>query len=589
MNQTIQNRQVVTACHVCKGPKIHYLFSISGQRVVRCDDCGLMFLNSHPLEDELSQNIDADCFWGSKIGSRTESSNYNKLAIAKLYLQEISRYRGARKGSLLEIGCGEGQFLVAAEGEGWTVTGIDGSTTNIATVRQKLKQGEVFAGDVNQARLPADRFDVCVVSNVLQTVRSPMTFLQEVHRVLKPGGTLVVRLPCMDSKSAQGQQHIRTVFSPENLTYFDHQTIQTALFKSGFRKITIQPDEPRMDSDNVANNTGRFSMTIVGSIMDRIARMFTREIRLNSTRKISNSMLAFSEKTELRAQPMLSVVVPAYNEAGTFGDLMEVLLEKELHGIDMEIIVVESNSTDGTRELALKYRNHPRVKLVLEDRACGKGHAVRAGLKEAEGDYVLIQDADLEYDLEDYDVLLEQLIAGRSAFVLGARHGGHNVLKMRQFSGQFGLSLFLNLGHCFFAALLNVLFSQTLRDPFTMFKVFRRDCLHGLEFSCNRFDFDFELLIKLIRKGYQPVEIPVNYRSRSFKAGKKVRVFRDPVMWMMAIFRLRFAYLRPSPEVEHQQQQHALPLRICKPASDIISPRTFSKAHAFAVSEVSRN
>jgi glycosyltransferase involved in cell wall biosynthesis len=224
---------------------------------------------------------------------------------------------------------------------------------------------------------------------------------------------------------------------------------------------------------------------------------------------------------------------------------MEALLRKEIPGLQMEIIVVESNSTDGTREIALKYENHPGVKVILEDQPRGKGHAVRTGLKVASGDYVLIQDADLEYDLEDYDGLLEPLVTGRTAFVLGSRHGGHNVWKMRQFTGQYGLSLFFNLGHWFFTTLINVLFLQRLRDPFTMFKVFRRDCLYGLEFECNRFDFDYELLIKLIRKGYRPIELPVNYRSRSFKEGKKVRLFHDPLTWLMALIRLRFAKINP--------------------------------------------
>jgi glycosyltransferase involved in cell wall biosynthesis len=211
----------------------------------------------------------------------------------------------------------------------------------------------------------------------------------------------------------------------------------------------------------------------------------------------------------------------------------------------MEIVVVESNSTDGTREAALKYKDHPKVKLILEEQPRGKGHAVRTGLKKATGDYVLIQDADLEYDLEDYDALMEHLVAGRSAFVLGSRHGGRDVWKMRQFTGQRGLSLIFNFGHWFFTTLINMLFFQRLRDPFTMFKVFRRDCLFGLEFECNRFDFDFELLIKLMRKGYRPVELPVNYRSRSFKEGKKVTMFRDPLSWLRALVRLRWMKIDP--------------------------------------------
>src|SRR5262249_5315191 len=136
------------------------------------------------------------------------------------------------------------------------------------------------------------------------------------------------------------------------------------------------------------------------------------------------------------------------------GTLMEALMRKEVPGLDIEVIIVESNSTDGTREAALKYKEHPRVKLILEDRPRGKGHAVRAGFKVATGDYVLIQDGDLEYELEDHDGLMEPLVAGRVAFVLGSRHGGRNVMKLRQFAGQHGLSVYMNFGHWFFNTLI---------------------------------------------------------------------------------------------------------------------------------------
>src|SRR6185437_10522583 len=115
-----------------------------------------------------------------------------------------------------------------------------------------------------------------------------------------------------------------------------------------------------------------------------------------------------------------------------------------------------------------------------------------------------------------------------------------------------------NAGHWFFTFLVNVLFLQRLRDPFTMFKVFRRDCLFGLELECNRFDFDFELLIKLLRKGYRPIELPVNYRSRSFKEGKKVRMFRDPFTWFRALMRLRFAEIDPMKVVERIRSREPL-------------------------------
>jgi hypothetical protein len=114
---------------------------------------------------------------------------------------------------------------------------------------------------------------------------------------------------------------------------------------------------------------------------------------------------------------------------------------------------------------------------------------------------------------------------------------------MRQFNDQRLTSHFLNFGHWFFATLVNVVYGLRLKDPFTMYKVFRAECLRGLKFECDRFDFDFELLIKLARKGYRPIEIPVNYRSRSFKDGKKVDVLRDPWTWLRAIFRFRLQKL----------------------------------------------
>jgi glycosyltransferase involved in cell wall biosynthesis len=289
-------------------------------------------------------------------------------------------------------------------------------------------------------------------------------------------------------------------------------------------------------------------------------------------RIVASGIMVCARKAKVPEQRKVSVVMAAYNEVSTVNEVVEAVLAKKVPGFDLELIIVESNSTDGTRERLLQYRDHPSVKLIFEDKPRGKGHAVRAGLAAVSGDYILIQDADLEYDLEDYDALLAPLMEGREAFVLGSRHNG-SVWKMRQFAGQTGLSAFLNFGHCFFSTLVNVLFNQRLKDPFTMFKVFRRDCLFGLTFECDRFDFDFELLVKPLRKGYRPLEVPVNYRSRSFHAGKKVSVWRDPLTWLRALARLRVARIDPLAEIERQ--------RI--PAPDRVSAPEAAAERVFAV------
>src|SRR3954469_14002957 len=163
---------------------------------------------------------------------------------------------------------------------------------------------------------------------------------------------------------------------------------------------------------------------------------------------------------------VLSVIVPIYNEAATVRTALDAILAKEVPGWRLEIIMVESNSTDGTRDIVLGYKDHPRVKLVLEDKASGKGHAVRAGFAHATGEVMLIQDADLEYDLADYDVLLAPIAAGRQAFVLGSRSGDGG-WAMRKFDDQPLHALLLNTAHWTFTLMINVSLGIWLKDPFT--------------------------------------------------------------------------------------------------------------------------
>ena len=242
------------------------------------------------------------------------------------------------------------------------------------------------------------------------------------------------------------------------------------------------------------------------------------------------------------APRVLSVVVPVFNERATAREALDAIVAKTIPGWTLEIIIVESNSTDGTRDIVLGYRDHPRVKLILEERPWGKGHAVRTGFAQATGDVILIQDADLEYDLADYEVLIAPIATGRQEFVLGSRHGAGG-WAIRKFDDQPLHALVLNTAHWTFTLLLNAALGIWLRDPFTMYKVFRRSCLDGLTFECNRFDFDWELLIKLVRKGHRPIEIPISYKSRSFKEGKKIAVFRDPITWLWALAKYRFQRL----------------------------------------------
>jgi len=249
-----------------------------------------------------------------------------------------------------------------------------------------------------------------------------------------------------------------------------------------------------------------------------------------------------------------------YNEAETVATAIERVLAVEIPDVDVELVIVESNSPDGTRAIVSRHASDERVRLVLQDAPSGKGAAVREGLQHATGDIVLIQDADLEYSVDDYPRLIEPIMRGDADFTLGCRHvPGQSV---RVMDGARAMATIMNAAHWGFTWFFNITYGTKLRDPFTMYKVFRSECIDGVEFVSDRFDFDWELVAKLVRLGYEPIEIPVEYKSRSYHSGKKVRFFRDPPTWIVACIRFR---LSPLPV----QRRHA-PAR---PREELVTKR----------------
>jgi glycosyltransferase involved in cell wall biosynthesis len=373
-------------------------------------------------------------------------------------------------------------------------------------------------------------------------VRDPRHFVQVVHQVLRPGGVIFIATPSLDSWSARMMSTRWMEFKPEHLSYFSRKSLEGLLFSEGFRTLAWQPGYKILNYDYIQEHFEKFPTPFFTTAVKAVGACLPAGLRAREGRIVASGMVMMGRRAEKPARPRLSIIMPVFNEIGTFRSAFTKLLAHPFPSFDVEYIVVESNSTDGTRAIVNQFAGHPGVRVILEERPRGKGHAVRTGLNSAQGDFVAIQDADLEYDLDDYDALLDPLLHNREAFVLGARHGGR-AWKMRQFTGQPIASVAMNFGHWFFTTLLNLCYFVRLRDPFTMYKIFRRDCIHGLPLECNRFDFDWEIVIKLIRRGYVPVEIPVNYRSRSFKEGKKVSVIRDPLTWLRALVRFRFVRL----------------------------------------------
>lgn len=239
----------------------------------------------------------------------------------------------------------------------------------------------------------------------------------------------------------------------------------------------------------------------------------------------------------------LSILFPVYNEAATVRHILDEVLAWSMPGVEKEVIIIEGNSKDGTRELVREYEKKPGVSVIYEDAPRGKGAAVRAGIARVTGDYVLIQDGDLEYRVSDYPKVLEPLLAGKADICFGSRtlaSGQH--WQFRRFAGfERVYGFFVNLGGVLLTTLFNVLYGTSLSDGATMFKVFPAEPLKALKLRSDHFDYDWEIQGKLAKQGLRFAETPVYYKARSRAEGKKIRFWRDGTKVLWAIIRYRLS------------------------------------------------
>jgi len=220
----------------------------------------------------------------------------------------------------------------------------------------------------------------------------------------------------------------------------------------------------------------------------------------------------------------VSVIVPVYNEVEHLEELLRAISASP---VAKEIVVVDDGSTDGTREKLLSLPPREGFTILFHEKNCGKGAAIRTALRYARGEYVLIQDSDLEYDPQDYPALLQPLQSGEANVVYGVRPD----------RPERGLRFFL--GAKFLTHLTNFLYRVNIHDEATCYKVFRTSVLRNIQLECRRFEFCPEVTAKLCRIGEKIWEVPVCYRPRSRKQGKKLR-YSDGWIAIWTLVRLRF-------------------------------------------------
>lgn len=223
---------------------------------------------------------------------------------------------------------------------------------------------------------------------------------------------------------------------------------------------------------------------------------------------------------------LVSVIIPIFNEV----ELLPVVLrEVRALPLNMELILVDDFSTDGTRAILSDEAHQPETKVLYHDTNCGKGAAIVTGLRAATGEIVIVQDADMEYDPKDILKVVDPIIQGKTAVSYGSRFKG-TVTDMR---------IPNRIANWILAWMVSLLYGQRITDEATAYKAFRREVINQIDLKCQRFEFCPEVTAKILRKGIRISEVPVVYRARTFEEGKKIG-YRDFItaVWTLLKYRL---------------------------------------------------
>ena len=512
-------------CPACQADNPAYLFHKTGVRFVRCGACGMVYVN--PARDAAGINA-------LDIEHVRPFTNANDRALVVSDFERLLERAAAEhlriNGEPLRRSLLLGRFLPEFRDiDAAKRFGLDVAQATDEAFARLVSASDIGWAEGHLARGP----QLVILHELLESCSDPGVVLGRVTEAIPDSALLVVTYTNTDSLPARVMRRFWPPFFEHKTCFFS--TGNLAMLMSRFDRVLKA--QWALPVTHTAQYVGERLAPEAGVTRLLGATPF-RDVPLPV--RAGNRVAVFGRKRGGAAplREKLSIVLPVFNEARYAAQVIDTVLAKQV-AIDKELIIVESNSTDGTREIVQRYEGRPGVRVVYEDAPRGKGHAVRTGLKYVTGSIVLIQDADFEYDVEDYDALLDPILQHKATFVLGSRSLGLDDWKVRKYDSTPVRGLAMNFAQVVFAKTYDVLYQQRVTDVNTMYKVFRAECLDGLDLKSNGFELDIELACKLARNGNSPMEVPVNYVARGFDEGKKIRFWRDAIPSYAAFFKYR--------------------------------------------------
>jgi 2-polyprenyl-3-methyl-5-hydroxy-6-metoxy-1,4-benzoquinol methylase len=297
------HRARLTECRICLSDRLRYAFSRDGLRLEQCEDCGLLFQNPQPSDEELAKIYSQNYFLAGDTDTDRAITAGMKHRTAELYLNLIRGY--AAGGRLLEVGCGEGDLLQAARDAGFGVVGVEINEYAAAVAESKVGPGRIHCGGLSDLR-SADRFDVCVLSDVIEHTRDPLAVLAQVRTLLRPDGVLFMALPSLDSWSARLLKSRWMEFKEEHLFYFNRSTLEHALFAAGFERIVLKPGLKVLTLEYVARHFEHFPVRGLTTVVTLVARLVPSAVRRHMVKLNPSGMIVLARPGSLPVRRKLS-------------------------------------------------------------------------------------------------------------------------------------------------------------------------------------------------------------------------------------------------------------------------------------------